>query len=122
MAARTFRKIFKDRIPKNLNQHTHKYLLIDATFRFLADANDDNDFIRDNSYINGRHLSFLVQNEGAGASTKNGNTHGVIGVQISPGDIIDYFKDNFTQAGRTRKMFYESQLENYKNDPAWNNQ
>ena len=50
---------------------------------------------------------------------RTGNNNGAIGFQIMTVYIIDYFKDKFTQAGNTRQMFYESQLENYKKDPAF---
>jgi hypothetical protein len=32
----------------------------------------------------------------------------------------DWVKDNFTSSGKIRKDFQERQLENYKDDPAWN--
>lgn len=123
LTMRTLHQLFTSNLPFNLNSFPQRYLIIDASFRFLANANNDKSFIRENAYINGNHLSFLVQNQGAKiiqlASNTNKKMNGVLGIRISPEAVLNYFKDNFTDAGKSRALFHQKQLELYKKDPFW---
>lgn len=75
----------------------------DIEIHVTEKANFNRRFISDKSYYNEAVLSFLVQNDEKHPSLS------------SPGDTYDYIKDNFTEAGKVKKIFYERQLDDYVN-------
>lgn len=123
LMTRTLNGVLKDPIPFNLDFVKNDYFLVDATFRFKADADYDEDFISANTFTSGRQMRFLIQGNGVQVARlwlpKKGNLifQGVINYET----LIDTLHDKFTTAGKLKKMFYEQQLEAYKDDPAWNN-
>ncbi|MDA8793750.1 hypothetical protein N9N67_10920, partial [Bacteriovoracaceae bacterium] len=123
LAYRNLKKIFKEKLRFDLSFIKHKYLILDAAFLVKAKANENQDFINQNTFINGRYFSFLVQNEGAEIlefyhSTKK-NDYLVVGVQLTPGNLVNYIEENFTDAGIARKLHRESILNYYQKDPYW---
>ena len=120
LTSRTLKRIFEKPLPFDLSFVKHKYFLVDATFRFNADSDNDEDFILANTFVSGRHLGFLIQDESASMIGFRKNREGMLKLGVNYGDIIDWVKENFTTAGKLRKQFQEQQLERYKDDPAWN--
>lgn len=119
LVSRTLKVIFASPLPFNLDFVSHSHFIFDANIKFLASSNHSQDFILSNTFITGRHLAFLVQDEKASMIGVAKNNEGTIKLLINPGDIIDWFNNNFTASGKVREIFNEQQLERYKEDPAW---
>lgn len=123
LMTRTLNGVLKDPIPFNLDFFKNDYFLVDATFRFKADANYDEDFISANTFTSGRQLRFLIQGNSVQVASLLLPKRGGLIVQgiINYETLVNTIHDKFTTAGKLKKMFYEQQLEAYKDDPAWNN-
>lgn len=123
LMSRTLNGVLKDPIPFNLDFVKNDYFLVDATFRFKADADNDEDFISANTFSSGRHLRYLIQGNSihmAKIWLPKRDSLIVEGI-INYENIMDKIHDKFSTAGKLKKKFYEQQLEAYKEDPAWNN-
>ncbi len=106
-------------LPFDLSFVKHKYFLTDATFFFKAKPNLDEDYILSNSFVTGRHLMFLIQKDSASMIGFRRNKEGTIKLGVNYEEVYEWLKDNFTTAGKLRKIFRNEQLESFKDDPAW---
>ena len=99
LVQRIFAKIFKKRLPFDLSFIDHRYFILDLRFLFISVPTSDESFINRYSYVNGQKMGFLIQNEVSSGLTYE--------------EVVKWVKDNFTSAGKARKMYKEEQFKNF---------
>jgi len=119
LVARILKNIFEHPLPFDLSFVKHPYFLVDVTFRFNAKSDDTKDFILANTYVNGRHLGLLIQDDSVSNIGFRKNNEGLVKLSFNYQNIIDWFKSNYTTAGKLKKQFQIRQFETYQDDPDW---
>jgi hypothetical protein len=120
LVGRTLNTIFLRPLPFDLKSSLNNdgQLIFTAAFRFVSEVNNNSSFINSNVFINGDHLSFLIQNDTANfIGPLKKNQEGTLKVDLM--DFYEWIKSNVTTSGKLRKMYQEQQLELYKQDPLW---
>lgn len=120
LVMRNLRAMFKNKLPFKVSFVNHKYFILDLTILYKNETHKSLNNHKSKNFIDGRHFHYFIRDTQLPMIGLRGNTQGLLKLGVNPGDILDWFKDNFTSKGKARIMFKKRQLENYKNDEAWN--